>query len=522
MDECASLLQKARRAFIPVGPSLLESQGIGWQQDCSIELPLKDSLLKSTFPHLVDSPLVKGVKTEASLLCSLKVGVLFSGGPAPGGHNVIAGLYDRLQGGVLLGFLEGASGLINGAYRLLDGEVVDRYRNTGGFDLLGSSRVKIESEQDLDLVLQGLEKLELDGLVVVGGDDSNTNAAVMAEHFLKRGSRIVVVGVPKTIDGDLKNEAVEIPFGFDTACKVYAELVGNIAKDALSSRKYYHFIRLMGRSASHIVLEAALQTQPNLAIISEEVADQKHTLSHLVKEIAELIVERHAEGKSYGVILVPEGIIEALADVQGLIRELGSLENGVQKRSFLSKPSLKTLSMMPQEIQQQLLFSSDPHGNVPVSAISSEKLLIDLVKEELKERNVPFAPMHHFLGYEARCAFPSFFDSCYAYALGKVACALIEGGKTGYMACLRGLHRSPTAWEVGAVPLVRLMHFEERGGKKKPVIAKALVKMDDPAFIAFCKKRASWRLNDNYRSVGPMQFAGDPALVNSIPQTMEK
>jgi pyrophosphate--fructose-6-phosphate 1-phosphotransferase len=412
----------------------------------------------------------------------LNVGALFSGGPAAGGHNVLAGLFDGLlqihKDSTLLGFLGGPSGLIENKYKKLESSMIDSVRNMGGFDLIGSGRTKIETLEQFQAAKETVMHHRLDAVLIIGGDDSNTNAAFLAEYFLKEGTPCSVIGVPKTIDGDLRSKEIEISFGFDSACKTYAELIGNIARDARSSQKYYHFIRLMGRSASHITLECALLTCPNLALISEE----RSSLPKIVENIVNLIKERKKEGKEFGVILVPEGLIE-------FIPELDSHRD---------------------------LFPRDPHGNVNVSQVETEKLLIDLVKKE----GVSFHAVSHFLGYEGRCCFPSNFDAKYCYALGKFAAAAMRDKKTGVILALQGLRKPVSEWEPLAVSLASLMHLEVRSGKEKLVIAKTLVDLHGNAFSRFAKERASWRLGDFYRMPGPIQFFGDIELTDSIPVTL--
>lgn len=537
MDRIESPMQVLRRFSKLALPSILKDpQNIVWKEEKEGKFS-QDLSVQEQFPCLTgQNPLCACMASHHTLVEPLRIGVLFSGGPAPGGHNVIAGLYDALHSlhpdSVLIGFLEGPSGLLTGSHKIIDLACVNKYRNSGGFDLLASGRSKIETEEQLQSALMQMQKLSLQGLIVIGGDDSNTNAAFLAEYCKKKDPSLSIIGIPKTIDGDLKNSYVSIPFGFDTACKVYAEIAGNIAKDALSARKYYHFIRLMGRTASHIVLEVGLQTQPNDLFISEEVGAKKQTLKEIVERLADLVCERFALGKSFGVILLPEGLIESIAEIGTLISELNQLLAKEAELTLetifkaLSLPSRVLLSQFPQEIQSQLLLHRDPHGNVQVSAIESEKLLTQLVKQELIQREktthkkIPFSCVHHFLGYEARSAFPSYFDSHYTYALGYVAALLVRAKKTGYMAALRNLHLPVSEWSLGAVPLTSLMHMEMRKGKKKAVIRKSLVEMNDPAFLLLNKRREDWRLNDHYLSPGPMQFETNRDIVEIFPLTL--
>jgi diphosphate-dependent phosphofructokinase len=471
--------------------------------------------IQDQFPSTSDSSIVTGQLGDKRSSKSLKVGVVFSGGQAAGGHNVIAGLLDglhKLNGkSQLFGFLDGPSGIIDGKYKELTKSILDPYRNQGGFDLIGSGRTKIETDEQLQASVATCKKLQLDGLVIVGGDDSNTNGAILAEFFLQNGCNTHVIGVPKTIDGDLKNEQVAISFGFDTACKTFSELIGNIARDALSAKKYTHFIKLMGRSASHITLECALATHPNLALIGEE----RQTLAQVTATICDLIVKRAEKKKNYGVILVPEGLIEFMPEFAQLISEL----NKGTTPDKLTAPSATCFSSLPEKIQSQLLSDRDPHGNVNVSIIETEQLLIEMAKKELKRRGFkgPFSPLHHFFGYEGRAGFPSHFDANYCFALGHVAAALIDQGYTSIMAFVGNLKGSIAQWSVGGLPLTSLLHFEERKGKKKPVIQKALVDLKGKAYLQFKKQSEGWALNDNYQSPGPIQFYGDSALTESVP-----
>jgi pyrophosphate--fructose-6-phosphate 1-phosphotransferase len=500
------MFQKLREEYQPKIPSELKDlKKLAFIEE-KHSLSSKDAqALKELFPKTSDQPLLKCKKSETQDAKPIRVGVVFSGGQAPGGHNVITGLFDALKTlhpqCSLFGFLNGPSGLIEGNAQELTQDILRPYRNQGGFDLLGSGRTKIETEEQLQSTLSVIEKYKLDGIVIIGGDDSNTNAAVLAEYFLKKGNPTCVIGVPKTIDGDLQNACVRIPFGFDTASKTYAELIGNIARDALSSKKYYHFIKLMGRTASHLTLECALLTHPNIALISEECSEKKMSLKQLVQEISDQICLRAQHGKNYGIVLVPEGLIE-----------------------FLSDP--ETLKMLPESIQKQLLSERDAHGNIPLSSIETEVLLANLVKQELASRKEKgtykgkFASFHHFLGYEGRSAFPTNFDAQYCTALGFVSALLLMQGHTGYMAAITNLTSQVEHWQAAAVPLIQLMHLEKRGEKKKPVIAKALVDLKGAPFKQFDKQRKSWVLDDAYQFPGPIQFFGDPLLTDSPPYSL--
>ncbi len=538
IEHLQNALKEKRSAFLPKRPTLLlDLLQVGLAEE-PYHNPSSDAAgLKALFPLTFDRPLLRAVVNRVPKAAKpLRVGVFFSGGQAAGGHNVIAGLYDALKllhdKSTLIGFLDGPGGVVAGRSRELNAEELHRYRNQGGFDLIGSGRTKIETEEQLQAAHAHVQKLELDGLVVIGGDDSNTNAAVLAEYFQKVGCKTRVIGVPKTIDGDLKNAMVATSFGFDTACKVYAEIIGNIARDALSAQKYYHFIRLMGRSASHIALECALATQPNYTLIGEEVSQEKRTLKQITDEIADLICHRAELGKNFGVILVPEGLIEFIPEMGVLIGELNQIlaaQAGASIETVMAKltpASLACFKTLPEVIQKQLLLNRDPHGNVQVSLIETEKLLIETVSQELAQRaksgkyKGKFAAQNHFLGYEGRAAFPSNFDCHYCTTLGFIAALLIHHERSGYMCFVEGLTGAPASWRVGALPLTALMRVEMRKGKEKPVIQKGLVDLKGPAFTHFKKQAQKWMLEDNYCFPGPIQFFGDPDLTERIPLTL--
>jgi pyrophosphate--fructose-6-phosphate 1-phosphotransferase len=469
-----------------------------------------------------------------------------SGGQAPGGHNVIAGLFDALKAAhknnKLYGFLGGPSGVVDGKAIELTNALINHYRNTGGFDIIGSGRTKLETVEQFEKTRQTLAALQINALVVIGGDDSNTNAALLAEYFAAQQVPIQVLGVPKTIDGDLKNAQIATSFGFDTAVKTYAELIGNICRDANSAKKYWHFIKLMGRSASHIALEAALQTQPNVTIISEEVAAKNMTLRQIVADLVAVIVARAAKKKNFGVVLVPEGLIEFVPEVKALIGELNDLmakESGYfatlqtfdDQAQFINRhltpASSQVFSSLPMAIQEQLLMDRDPHGNVQVSRIETEKLLIDLVGDTLREMKASgsytgkFSAQNHFFGYEGRCAAPSNFDADYCYALGYTAAALAQAGVTGYMACINNLAQPARKWIAGGVPLTMMMNIERRHGQHKPVIKKALVELHGVPFKTFAAKRAAWALADDYLNAGPIQYFGPPSVCDSTTITLK-
>lgn len=513
MFEEKSALHRARLKYEPPLPPLLLD--LAKVEIVEGEKVLRESEMRFLFPETQDQTFLRlKKKEEAGKPASpLRVGVIFSGGPASGGHNVISGLLDALQKlhpkSVLIGFLGGPSGIIDDKKKEITQSLIQEYRNTGGFDLIGSGRTKIEKEEQFKAALATVQKNNLDGLIVIGGDDSNTNAAFLAEYFLKNNVKTQVIGVPKTIDGDLRAEHLEVSFGFDTACKVYGELIGNIARDALSAKKYYHFIKLMGRTASHITLECALSTHPNAALIGEEIAERQTTLSQIVSDLADLICTRAEQGKNYGVILVPEGLIGFIPEMERLIKELSSqtsLENIVEK---LSDEGKQTFSFLPGKIQEQLLMEYDAHGNIQVSQIATEDLLLQLVDRELKKRphyREKFNAINHFLGYEGRSGFPSNFDATYCYALGHVAALLINLGCTSYMATVFNLKSSVDHWQCGGIPLVGMLHVEERKGKRVAVIQKALVDLKGEPFLFFKKHREKWGLEDEYRYPGPMQF----------------
>ncbi|MFN0065935.1 MAG: diphosphate--fructose-6-phosphate 1-phosphotransferase [Chlamydiales bacterium] len=503
-------------------PSLPHSLKIGNMKVIAKEIPAVSSEIKKLFPYTYAQPIVELVEgKEHNRHLPLKVGVVLSGGQAPGGHNVIVGLYETLKklhsSSELFGFVGGPAGIIDKRFKHLDRALVDQYRNSGGFDLIGSGRTKIESEEQIAASLQTVQSMKLDGIVIIGGDDSNTNAAVLAEYFLEHGCTTRVIGVPKTIDGDLKNEYVETSFGFDTAAKVYAELIGNICRDALSARKYYHFVRLMGRSASHITLECALQTHPNFTVIGEEVAAKNLTLSQVITAMVDLIVKRAAADKNFGVVLIPEGLLEFVPEIKQLLRELNAGKT-------LSKQTQQTYDFLPKEIQEQLMMDRDPHGNVQLSHIATEKLIVHLVREGLhkrKEYNGKFNAVTHFFGYEGRCSFPSNFDSNYCFALGAVAASLIDSRQTGYMCAIQNLAGSTESWRPGGIPITMLMHIEERKGKQKPVIEKALVDLEGTPYQTLLSQRSLWGFEERYRFPGPIQLFGPEEICNEVSITLE-
>ncbi|KAI3829398.1 hypothetical protein L1987_03521 [Smallanthus sonchifolius] len=477
------------------------------------------------FPCLFGQPsamLVPGESTESGT--SLKIGVVLSGGQAPGGHNVISGIFDYLQerckGSTMYGFKGGPAGIMKGKYVVLTPEYIYPYRNQGGFDMICSGRDKIETPEQFKQAEDIALKLDLDGLVVIGGDDSNTNACLLAEYFRSKKLKTRVIGCPKTIDGDLKCKEVPTSFGFDTACKIYAEQIGNVMIDARSTGKYYHFVRLMGRAASHITLECALQTHPNITLIGEEVASKKLTLKNVTDYIADVICKRADLGYNYGVILIPEGLIDFIPEVQQLIAELNEIlanetvdDSGLWKQK-LTPQSLQLFEILPYAIQDQLMLERDPHGNVQVAKIETEKMLIQMVESELEKRKqadqyaYQFKGQSHFFGYEGRCGLPSNFDSSYCYALGYGAGALLESGKSGLISSVGNLAAPVEEWTVGGTALTSLMDVERRHGKFKPVIKKAMVELDGAPFNKFASMREEWALQNRYISPGPIQFVG--------------
>ncbi|MEG0036533.1 MAG: diphosphate--fructose-6-phosphate 1-phosphotransferase [Victivallaceae bacterium] len=467
----------------------------------------------TSFPLTADRPYMKLISGNTSPLKALKIGVIFSGGPAPGGHNIIAGLYDAVKtvhkDGTVIGFLNGGAGFLEGSYIEVTESLVNDYRNTGGFDMIGSGRKKIVSSEGCSCALKVASDLKLDGLVMVGGDGSNTNTAVLAEYFAKEGSPTVIIGLPKTIDGDLHHNFLDVPFGFDTATKFYSSIISNISRDALSAKAYYHFIKLMGRSASHIVLECALQTHPNIALIGEEIACKKMTLKKIVSKICSIINKRASIGKYYGIILIPEGIIEFIPEIVNLVKEIENSKNEADSDilKHLSPESLEILQSFPPKIAEQLLYDRDAHGNVWLSKISVDELFMHLTSQELfaNYRDVPFNATSHFLGYEGRSGLPTRFDNDYCYALGFCAVALIRNGLNGYLATIANIVSSHTMQQPMAIPITSMLTMLPNDGTPSPLIKKYLVKADSPAFNMFKIYRQIWSLDNSYRFTGPLQ-----------------
>ena len=535
-----SALQKARATYQPKLPIVLTGpvKAIAGKPTESVA---NQAEIKALFPSTYGLPELKFEKNTAPTAGRpVNVGVILSGGQAPGGHNVISGLFDGIKkihrDSRLFGFIMGPGGLVDHNYMELTAPIVDEYRNTGGFDIIGSGRTKLETKEQFDKGLEILKELDIKALVIIGGDDSNTNAAVLAEYYKDIDAGVQVIGCPKTIDGDLKNDLIETSFGFDTATKVYSEVIGNIQRDCNSAKKYWHFIKLMGRSASHIALECALQCQPNFCIISEEVEAKNMTLQDVVNNIAQIVANRAAEGNNFGTVLIPEGLIEFIPAVKNLIAELNDflaknadefakVEKSAQRQyiiDHLSKDNAETYASLPKGVARQLTLDRDPHGNVQVSLIETEKLLSEMVGKRLAEMkaegkyNGKFSALHHFFGYEGRCADPSNFDADYCYALGFNAACLIQSGVTGYMSSVRNLVKPSVQWQCGGIPITMMMNMERRHGEMKPVIQKALVRLDGAPFQKFASQRDEWALNTCYIYPGPIQYFG-PAEVCDQP-----
>ena len=549
--EKLSPLQIERLKYQPKLPSSL-AEGINSLEmaEGSATQSVRDQeQIQELFKNTYGKPVVTFKHSTMSKEAGIRnVGVILSGGQAPGGHNVIAGLYDALKqansANKLYGFLGGPSGIIDGKYVEFDDKFIDAYRNTGGFDIIGSGRTKLETEEQFEKSLAVCKKLNISAVVIIGGDDSNTNAALLAEWFVKHNAGIQVIGCPKTIDGDLKNDQIEISFGFDTATKTYAELIGNIERDANSAKKYWHFVKIMGRSASHVALEAALQTQPNITLISEEVEEKKMSLESIINYMCDIIVKRADMGKNFGIAVIPEGLIEFIPEMKSMIANLNdimaSLENDsafvnattirdkfdiVENR--LEANNAKVYASLPVLIKGQLLADRDPHGNVQVSKIETEKLLIEMIStrlEELKSQGEfigKFNAQSHFFGYEGRCAFPSNFDADYCYSLGFNAFALISFGLTGYLSSVRNLTAPASEWVAGGIPLTMMMNMEKRHGEMKPVIQKALVKLDGPVFKQLEENREDWAMNDRYLFPGAIQYFGPSCVCDVTTCTLQ-
>ena len=544
-----SPLQIERLKYQPKLPSSLANgiNSLVSKEGSATESVANQEEIKALFKNTYGKPTVTFETSSASSSSEIRnVGVILSGGQAPGGHNVIAGLYDALKqansANKLYGFLGGPSGIIEGKYVEFTDSFINEYRNTGGFDIIGSGRTKLETEEQFKSSLEVCKKLNLSAVVIIGGDDSNTNAALLAEWFVANNAGIQVIGCPKTIDGDLKNEQIEISFGFDTATKTYGELIGNIQRDANSAKKYWHFIKIMGRSASHVALEAALQTQPNITLISEEVEQKKMSLSSIIDYMTDIIVRRSENGKNFGIAVIPEGLIEFVPELKAMIANLNDVMPSLEKDSSyangsdaekiaiientLSSENSSVFRSLPALIKSQLLMDRDPHGNVQVSRIETEKLLISMIEEKLallkKEGKFSgkFSTQSHFFGYEGRCAFPSNFDADYCYSLGFNAFALINFGLTGYLSSVRNLTAPASQWIAGGVPLTMMMNMERRHGEMKPVIKKALVELDGPVFKKLESNREDWAMNDRYLFPGAVQYFGPSSVCDITTVTL--
>lgn len=534
-----SALQKERAAYKPKLPKALQG-AVKVVEGAPTQSVDNQEEIKKLFPNTYGMPLVEFVTAENALQKEMNVGVILSGGQAPGGHNVISGLFDEIKklnhNNRLYGFLMGPSGLVDHKYIEITEELIADYRNTGGFDLIGSGRTKLEKVEQFEKGLEVIRELNIKAVVIIGGDDSNTNACVLAEYYAAKNYGVQVIGCPKTIDGDLKNEQIETSFGFDTATKTYSEVIGNIERDCNSARKYWHFIKLMGRSASHIALECALQTQPNICLISEEIEAKDLTLNDIVEQIASTVAYRASQGNNFGVVLIPEGLIEFIPAIGRLIQELNDLlaahgqdykdlDKDAQREyilSHLSEANKATFETLPEGVARQLSLDRDPHGNVQVSLIETEKLISEMVGAKLDQwakegkYNGKFSALHHFFGYEGRCAAPSNFDADYCYALGASAAQLIANGKTGYMAIVKNTTAGTEEWKAGGVPITMMMNMEKRNGEMKPVIRKALVDLNGKPFKAFAAQRDQWAKETCYVYPGPIQYWG-PASVCDLP-----
>ena len=539
-----SALQKERAGYQPKLPKALQG-AVKVQEGAPTQSVDNQEDIKKLFPNTYGMPLVEFVPADSANNAKINVGIILSGGQAPGGHNVISGLFDEVKKlnpeNRLYGFLMGPGGLVDHNYIEITAENLQAYRNTGGFDMIGSGRTKLEKEEQFEKGLEIIRQLDIKAIVIIGGDDSNTNACVLAEYYAAKQYGVQVIGCPKTIDGDLKNDQIETSFGFDTATKTYSELIGNIERDCNSARKYWHFIKLMGRSASHIALECALQTQPNICLVSEEIESKDQTLNDIVEYIAGVVAYRAEQGNNFGVVLIPEGLIEFIPAIGRLIQELNdllaahgadylNLDKDAQRKyilEHLSAENKATFETLPEVVARQLSLDRDPHGNVQVSLIETEKLISEMVAAKLdqwkKEGKYTgkFSPLHHFFGYEGRCAAPSNFDADYCYALGSSAAQLIANGKTGYMAIVKNTTAGTDQWKAGGVPITMMMNMERRNGEMKPVIRKALVELDGAPFKAFAAQRDKWAKETCYIYPGPIQYWGPSSVCDQTTKTLE-
>ena len=538
-----SALQIARAAYQPKLPKALQG-AVKIKEGAPTQSVDNQEDIKKLFPNTYGMPIIEFEPAESENNSKINVGVILSGGQAPGGHNVITGLFDQIKRlnpeNRLFGFILGPGGFVDHNYKELTKEVIDEYRNTGGFDMIGSGRTKLEKVEQFEKGLEIARELNLSAIVIIGGDDSNTNACVLAEYYAAKKYGIQVIGCPKTIDGDLKNEQIETSFGFDTACKTYSELIGNIERDCNSARKYWHFIKVMGRSASHIALECALQCQPNICLVSEEVEQKDMTLNQIVDDLCQAIAKRAEDGNNFGAVIVPEGLIEFIPAIGRLIQELNDLlaahgadykdlDKDAQRKyiiEHLSKENAATFETLPADVARQLSLDRDPHGNVQVSLIETEKLLSAMCEARLAEMKAEgkyvgkFAAQHHFFGYEGRCAAPSNFDADYCYALGTSAAQLIANGKTGYMAIVKNTTAPADQWIAGGVPITMMMNMERRNGEMKPVIRKALVELDGAPFKEFASKRDVWARETAYVYPGPIQYWGPTEVCDQPTKTL--
>ena len=538
-----SALQKERAAYQPKLPKALQG-AVKVKEGAPTQSVDNQEDIKKLFPNTYGMPLVEFVPGEEKLSKAFNVGVILSGGQAPGGHNVISGLFDEIKKlnpeNRLYGFLMGPGGLVDHKYIEITADFLDEYRNTGGFDMIGSGRTKLEKIDQFEKGLEIIRELNINAIVIIGGDDSNTNACVLAEYYAAKNYGVQVIGCPKTIDGDLKNEQIETSFGFDTACKTYAEVIGNIERDCNSARKYWHFVKLMGRSASHIALECALQTQPNICLISEEIEANDLSLNDIVEQIATTVAYRASQGNNFGVVLIPEGLIEFIPAIGRLIQELNDLlaahgadykdlDKDAQRQyilAHLSEANKATFETLPEGVARQLSLDRDPHGNVQVSLIETEKLISEMVAAKLAEwkkegkYDGKFAAQHHFFGYEGRCAAPSNFDADYCYALGTSAAQLIANGKTGYMAIVKNTTAGTDEWKAGGVPITMMMNMEKRNGEMKPVIRKALVDLEGKPFKTFAAQRDKWAKETCYVYPGPIQYWGPSVVCDQTTKTL--
>ncbi len=542
MKQVISSLQAARAAYQPKLPKALQGPVVAVEGKPT-ESVGNQKEIKELFPNTYGMPVITFESGSQPVLEPFNVGIILSGGQAPGGHNVISGLFDGVKSlnpaNKLYGFILGPGGLVDHKYMEITPELMDQYRNTGGFDIIGSGRTKLEEVDQFEKGIQILRELGIKALVIIGGDDSNTNACVLAEYYAAKKYGVQVIGCPKTIDGDLKNEQIETSFGFDTACKTYSELIGNIQRDCNSARKYWHFIKLMGRSASHIALECALQCQPNVCLISEEVEAKEMSLDDVVTYIAQAVADRALDGNNFGTVLIPEGIIEFIPAIKKLIAQLndilatpeaqnlGRSEQIDFVKSHLTKDNLDVFNSLPTSVARQLALDRDPHGNVQVSLIETEKLLSTMVATKLDQWKKEgkyvgkFGTQHHFFGYEGRCAAPSNYDADYCYSLGYNASRLIANGKTGYMSIIKNTTQPASEWIAGGVPITMMMNLEKRNGKMKPVIRKALVELDGAPFKFFASKRDEWARQTAYVYPGPIQYWGPAEVCDQPTKTLQ-